>query len=92
MHKVVHTTRPTRPKRPLRLIGTQSRYVVQMQHTTPMTTSEVAAAFGVDRSIVVRRVQAGHLTPVQKLPGLRGAYLFDRASIQALVETERNLS
>jgi len=35
-------------------------------------------------SSVIRLVKAGKLTPVQKLPGLRGAYLFNRADIEAL--------
>ena len=57
-----------------------------------LSTTEVAAELGVDRSVVVRRVKAGQLTPVQKLPGHTGAYLFDRAAIEALVAVERNLS
>ena len=61
-------------------------------HKAFLSTTEVAAEFGVDRSVIVRRVKAGQLTPVQKLPGHTGAYLFDRAAVQALVETERNLT
>lgn len=59
---------------------------------TLMTTAEVATALGRDRSVILKRVRAGELTPVHKLDGLRGAYLFDRASITAIAETERNLT
>lgn len=57
-----------------------------------MTTAEVADAFGRDRSVILKRVRAGELTPTHKLDGLRGAYLFDRSAIEALVAVERNLS
>ena len=33
---------------------------------------------------VIRRVVAGELTPVKKFPGLRGAFVFDRADVIAL--------
>lgn len=43
-----------------------------------MTSKEVCAALGIDRSTLTRWVQDGKVTPAQKLPGLRGAYLFER--------------
>lgn len=41
-----------------------------------LTSREVCARLGIDRSTLTRWVQAGRITPAQKLPGLRGAYLF----------------
>lgn len=45
----------------------------------------------IDRSSLVRRVRAGTLEPVQKLPAATGAYLFDRALIERLASGERTL-
>lgn len=44
-----------------------------------VTTRDVAAAHGVSTREVARRVERGELEPVTKLPGIRGAYLFDRS-------------
>ncbi|WP_371512094.1 type IV toxin-antitoxin system AbiEi family antitoxin domain-containing protein [Microbacterium paraoxydans] len=44
-----------------------------------VTTREVAAAHGVSTREIARRVARGDLEPVGKLPGIRGAYLFNRA-------------
>jgi excisionase family DNA binding protein len=41
-----------------------------------LTTRAVAERFGVAVSTVTRWVTDGHLTPMAKTPGLRGAYLF----------------
>lgn len=38
----------------------------------------------IDRSSLVRRVRAGTVETVQKLPAATGAYLFDRALIEQL--------
>lgn len=57
-------------------------------HTDLLATTEVAALLGIDRSVVIRRVQAGSLTPVHRLPGPTGAYLFDRSEVER-VATER---
>ena len=47
-----------------------------------MTTAEVAEQCGgVSVKTVIRWVESGALTPAQKLPGLRGAYLFDPAEV-----------
>jgi hypothetical protein len=43
-----------------------------------ITASEMADHLGVDRTTVIRRVDAGSLEPVAKLPGKTGAYLFAR--------------
>lgn len=47
-------------------------------------TKELADLLKVDTSTVVRRVYRGELVPCKKLPGKRGAYLFDRATIDEL--------
>lgn len=55
------------PNLPLELIG----------------TAEVARRRGCDTSTVHRLVNSGQLTAVAKAPGLRGAYLFDPAAVEA---------
>ena len=49
-----------------------------------MTTAEVADALQVHRKTVLRYVAARRLTPVQKLPGTTGAFLFRRRDVEAL--------
>lgn len=44
-------------------------------------TSEVAERLGVDVRTVHRMVAAGRLCPTIKTPGLRGAYMFDRETL-----------
>ena len=39
---------------------------------------------GIDRSVLLRRVAAGAVEPVQKLPAATGAYLFDAEMIEQL--------
>lgn len=53
-----------------------------------MTSAEVCATLRIDRSTLVRWVQAGRLAPAFKYPARNGAYLFDREPIEALA-TER---
>lgn len=48
-----------------------------------LSAAEVARQLHVDVRTVHRMVADGRLKPVQKMPGLRGAYLFDAASIKA---------
>lgn len=50
--------------------------------------AEAAALLHIDRSVLTRWVQAGRLTPVFKLPGKTGAYLFHRADVEALAATK----
>jgi excisionase family DNA binding protein len=47
-------------------------------------TDEAARILEVERSTVTRWAQAGTLTPAYKMTGLRGAYVFARADIDAL--------
>lgn len=51
-------------------------------------SAEAAALLKKDRSAVSRLVGAGKLTPVKKMPGPRGAYVFKRADIEALAGKE----
>lgn len=46
-----------------------------------VTSAEVCAELGIDRSTLTRWVQAGRIEPAHKFPGLRGAYLFTRAEV-----------
>ena len=45
---------------------------------------EVASKLGLTRAGLTRLVQRGGLTPVVKLPGRTGAYLFDPDEVAAL--------
>lgn len=49
-----------------------------------ITTVEAVAILGCDRSSISRWVSSGRLTPVRKLPGQTGAFLFDKSDIEAL--------
>ena len=58
-----------------------------MQTVDLVTTAEAGRILGIQSpSSVTRLVQAGKLSPAQKLPGLRGAYLFDRADVELLAK------
>jgi excisionase family DNA binding protein len=65
--------------------------IVRMHKVGPMqptllTTAEVAGRLRVSIPTVNRWVRDGRLTPVQKLPGIRGANLFDPSDIDTLKE------
>jgi excisionase family DNA binding protein len=47
-----------------------------------LTTAEVATLTGVSVKTVVRWVAAGELAPMTKLPGIRGAFLFDPKAVE----------
>lgn len=55
-----------------------------MEPNDLISTTEVARLLGIDRSGVIKRVKAGDLSPVQKLPGRTGAYLFRRSDVEAV--------
>lgn len=57
-----------------------------MQDT--LTTAEVASRLGVTPSAVSLMVKRGDLHPALKLPGKRGAFVFEEEAIAAL-ELER---
>lgn len=50
-------------------------------------TAEVAKLLGVHIATVTRRAALGQIPVAMKLPGETGAYLFDRADIEALGES-----
>lgn len=53
-------------------------------------TREAAHLLGVSVKTVIRWATEEHrLDPVSKLPGLRGAYLFKRADIEALLSIKQ---
>jgi len=47
-----------------------------------LTTAEVAERLGVSPSAISYRVRAGTLTPAMKMPGKRGAFLFDPTELE----------
>ncbi len=54
-----------------------------MPNLAPLTTAEVAQICGgVSVKTVSRWVQAGELAPLTKLPGIRGAFLFDPKAVE----------
>lgn len=52
--------------------------------TRPVFTTEAAKLLGVTPSGISRMVKRGALAPVQRAPGQRGAFLFDRSEIERL--------
>lgn len=51
-----------------------------------MTSAAVCEHLGIDRSTLIRWVQAGRIEPAFKFPGRNGAYLFDTSAVEALAE------
>jgi predicted site-specific integrase-resolvase len=50
-----------------------------------LTSAEACEQLGdIDRSTLSRWVLIGRITPAQKLPGIRGAFLFEPAEVQRL--------
>ena len=56
----------------------------------PLTASEASDKMGVDRSTLTRWVAAGLISPLKKLPGVRGAMLFSPQDIQRLIDKRDN--
>lgn len=56
--------------------------------TQLIPTAEVARMLGESVRQVNRRVERGEIEAVSKLPGLRGARLFDRAVIEPLASEQ----
>lgn len=50
-------------------------------------TAEVADLLEIHRSVVTRRVSAGGIVPVKKLPGKTGSYMYRRSDIESLKST-----
>lgn len=53
-----------------------------------ISTATVAEILGESARTVVRKAQTGQIPIAVKAPGIRGAYLFDRAAIEALAKGE----
>ena len=49
-----------------------------------ITTADAATRKGCHVRTIHRAVDAGLISPAMKLPGVRGAYLFDSADVDAL--------
>lgn len=47
-----------------------------------LSTTQAAEVIGTERSNITRLVQLGRLTPHHKLPGPRGAYIFQRGEVE----------
>jgi hypothetical protein len=47
-------------------------------------TSEAAELLGESVRQFLRRVERKDIAPAMKLPGIRGAYLFDRSDVEAV--------
>lgn len=55
-----------------------------------VTTREAATLLHIDRSVLIKLVSDGRLTPVHRLPGKTGAYLFSLGDIEEMrVKTTR---
>lgn len=52
--------------------------------TDLVSTKQAAALRGVSVTTIHRLVASGHLTPVAKLDGIRGAMMFRREDVEAL--------
>lgn len=52
-----------------------------------ITAAEAADLLGVDRRSVVRFIDNGDLTALDKLPGRTGAYLFNREDVERFAES-----
>ena len=50
-------------------------------------SAEVCEILGIDRSTLSRWVAAGRIPAAQKLPGLRGPFLFDPADVERIAAT-----
>lgn len=55
-----------------------------MPMQTFLSTAETAARLGITARQVQRLVEGGRLSAAVKLPGLRGAYVFDADAVETL--------
>lgn len=55
---------------------------------TLIGSAEAAQLLGMSSTTFNRRVLAGYIPAVQKLPGSKGAWVFDRAEIERLAAEE----
>ena len=67
------------------------RAVTKPRSPQLLTTAEACDQLGIDRSTLSRWATAGRIEYQLKLPGLRGAYLFTQAQVdaaRATIDTE----
>lgn len=57
-----------------------------------LTTVETADRLGKSARAVIRMVERHELEPARKLPGLRGAYLFDADTVEALAAARKTVA
>lgn len=59
----------------------------RMSNESLIGSDEASKVLGVHRATFLRWVEDGVIEPVTQLPGQNGAYLFDRADVEALKAT-----
>lgn len=52
--------------------------------TDLLVSRQVGEILGIDKATVIRRIAAGKLQPIFKMPGTNGPYVFYRADIEAV--------
>ena len=64
--------------------------VENSEHSTALpdwiTASDAADDLGIERSTLALWAREGKITPLMKLPGIRGAYVFARADVERLAQ------
>lgn len=58
--------------------------------TAYITTKEACDILRVDRATIGRWMDSGKLTPVHKLPGLTGAFLFRRSDVERIAKKRQS--
>ncbi|MEV4902389.1 helix-turn-helix domain-containing protein [Citricoccus sp. NPDC055426] len=61
----------------------------QKRKSANIGTAETARILRVSKRTVHNRVDAGILTPITKIEGRTGAYVFDRETVQALADAQQ---
>ncbi len=67
---------------------TNLRHTSKLWHMSKITTAEAAQILGVSVRTVHRKADAGEIPHEMKLPGPRGAYVFDEATVRELAKAE----
>ena len=64
-------------------LGEAARIIIPSQL---IGAAEAAEILGLERSTLTRWIQRKRITPLTKIDGARGAYVFDRADVVALAQ------
>jgi excisionase family DNA binding protein len=64
-------------------LGEEARIIIPSQL---IGAAEAAEILGLERSTLTRWIQRKRITPLTKIDGARGAYVFDRADVVALAQ------